>query len=142
MGSNIPSLHSWFAETCWNLAFNGLLCIYSKPPLGFPVVMRLVQVCFVCAMAAPPHLKEQPLGEWFVFTAMTAFWVSLVLMVRPFIHIYHSVSGDVFGARYRKVPRDPLADDRVWILCALVFLLLHSRPGLCSQGEAHYFKLG
>ena len=36
-------------------------------------------------MAAPPHLKEQPVGEWFVFTAMTAFWVSLVLMVRTFI---------------------------------------------------------
>ena len=60
----------------------------------------------------------------------------------PFIHIYHTVSGDVFGARYRKVPRDPLADDRVWILCALVFLLLHSRPGFCSEGEAHYLKLG
>ena len=97
--------------------------------------MRLFQVCFVCAMAAPPHLKEQPLGEWFLFTAMTAFWVSLVLMVRPFIHIYHTVSGDVFGARYRKVPCDPLADDRVWILCLVDIFLFLSRASRGCRGD-------
>merc|ERR1712037_288070 len=41
---------------------------------------------YLRAMAAPPHLKEQPLGEWFIFTAMTAFWVSLVLLVMYLVH--------------------------------------------------------
>ena len=43
-------------------------------------------VCFLCAMCAPPHLKEQPLGEWFIFTAMTAFWVSAVLLIMYLVH--------------------------------------------------------
>ena len=43
-------------------------------------------VCFICAMCAPPHLKEQPLGEWFIFTAMTAFWVSTVLLIMYLVH--------------------------------------------------------
>merc|ERR1711972_35490 len=48
--------------------------------------ITLSLVCFVCAMAAPPHLKEQPIGEWFIFTAMTAFWVSLILLVMYLVH--------------------------------------------------------
>ena len=43
-------------------------------------------VGFVCAMAAPPHLREQPLGEWFVFVCMVAFWVHLVLLGMYLVH--------------------------------------------------------
>ena len=122
-------------------------------------------MCFVCAMAAPPHLKEQPIGEWFIFTAMTAFWVSLILLVswtsflklqlliplcwyRCHIGKRHQTSlykrwllffcsGNVLGACNRKVPCHPLADDRVRLLCALVLLLLYSSSCFCSEGGGY-----
>ena len=37
-------------------------------------------------MCASPYYKEQPVGEWFVFVAMTGFWVSLVLMIMYLFH--------------------------------------------------------
>ena len=37
-------------------------------------------------MCANPYYKEQPVGEWFVFVAMTGFWVSLVLMIMYLFH--------------------------------------------------------
>merc|ERR1711890_173321 len=50
------------------------------------VVVIVNFVCFVCAMCLPPHLKEEPLGEWFIFTCMTAFWVSTVLLIMYLVH--------------------------------------------------------
>ena len=46
-------------------------------------------------------------------------------------------SGNVLGARNRKVSCHPLADDRVWLLCALVLLLLYSSSCFCSEGERY-----
>ena len=37
-------------------------------------------------MLATPYYKEQPVGEWFVFVSMTAFWVSLVFLLMYLFH--------------------------------------------------------
>lgn len=39
-------------------------------------------------MFATPYYREQPVGEWFVFVAMTAFWVSLVTL---FMYLTHAM---------------------------------------------------
>ena len=41
---------------------------------------------FTCVMFSSPYYREQAVGEWFVFVAMTAFWVSIVLLVMYLIH--------------------------------------------------------
>ena len=43
---------------------------------------------FICIMCASPYYREQPVGEWFVFVAMTAFWVSLVTL---FMYLFHAM---------------------------------------------------
>jgi len=42
--------------------------------------------CFICVMFATPYYKELPVGEWVVFVAMTAFWVSLSLLLMYLLH--------------------------------------------------------
>ena len=39
-------------------------------------------------MCATPYYRELPVGEWFVFVAMTAFWVSLVTL---FMYLFHAM---------------------------------------------------
>ena len=41
---------------------------------------------FICVMLATPYYKEQPVGEWFVFVSMTAFWVTLVFLLMYLFH--------------------------------------------------------
>lgn len=51
---------------------------------GVEVVLNLV--CFICITLASPYYKEAAIGEWFIFVCMTAFWVSLVLLLMYLCH--------------------------------------------------------
>ena len=39
-------------------------------------------------MCASPWYKERAIGEWFTFVAMTAFWVTLVLLL---MYLFHAI---------------------------------------------------
>ena len=39
-------------------------------------------------MCASPYYKEKAIGEWFTFVAMTAFWVTLVLLL---MYLFHAI---------------------------------------------------
>ena len=43
---------------------------------------------FICVMCASPYYKEKAIGEWFTFVAMTAFWVTLVLLL---MYLFHAI---------------------------------------------------
>ena len=141
MGSIIHTLHSWIAETSRNLAFNGLLHIYWKQPkTGASSCCQKIFSGVLCLCYGSPssskgttywgvvcfHRYDRLLG----LSCINGTTFCLMFLRVQTFNI--SFSGDVLGARYRKVPCDPLVDDGVWILCALVFLLLHSSPGFCS----------
>jgi len=50
------------------------------------VLSILNVICFICIMCTTPWYKEAAIGEWFIFVSMTAFWVSLVLIIMYLIH--------------------------------------------------------
>ena len=37
-------------------------------------------------LCSTPYYREQPVGEWFVFVAMTAFWITLVTLFMYLLH--------------------------------------------------------
>ena len=39
-------------------------------------------------MCASPYYKELAIGEWFTFVSMTAFWVTLVLLL---LYLFHAI---------------------------------------------------
>jgi len=53
---------------------------------GVAVILNLL--CFICVMCASPYYKEKAIGEWFTFVAMTAFWVTLVLLL---MYLFHAI---------------------------------------------------
>merc|ERR1712226_536362 len=60
----------------------------AVPGILKEVAVLLCLICMVCAMCAPPHLKQEPLGEWYIFVCMTAFWVTLVLLI---MYLFHAI---------------------------------------------------
>jgi len=63
---------------------------YVKTVPGILKCLVLVTnlIGFICIMCTSPYYREQPVGEWFVFVAMTAFWVSLVTL---FMYLFHAM---------------------------------------------------
>jgi len=67
----------------------------------------------------------------------TAYWGVVHFYCNDCLLGFPYIVGNVLGARNRKVPCHPLADDRVRLLCALVLLLLYSSSCFCSEGERY-----
>lgn len=43
-------------------------------------------VCLICVLCASPYWREQPVGEWYIFVCMTAFWVTIILLIMYLLH--------------------------------------------------------
>jgi len=102
LGPNVYTRNSGAAETSWDNAFTGVLCLRDGGSSSL---------------------------EGTAYWGVVHFYCNDCLLGFPYI------VGNVLGARNRKVPCHPLADDRVRLLCALVLLLLYSSSCFCSEGR-------